>query len=174
MRALVVFESMFGNTETIAKAIAPSAIDADGVLLVVGGPTHAFGMTRPQTRQDAVKQHGAPVVSEGNGIREWLGGLRPNHPSAATAFDTRAKTRGPLPGSAARGAMRHLKRLGFTTAAPAQTFYVIGTPGPLLERFRVWREDHKHSRERPGVLQSRLLTKSVVGSWFRQPCGIHG
>lgn len=35
-------------------------------------------------------------------------------------------------------------------------------------------EDHKHSKERSGVQQSRLLPKSVVGSWFRQPCGIHG
>jgi hypothetical protein len=161
MRALVVYESMFGNTQTIAKAIAdglstrmpvdvwevstaPSEIDADGVLLVVGGPTHAFGMTRPQTRQDAAKQGGGHVVSPGIGIREWLGALRLTHPSTATAFDTRVKTRWPVPGSAARGAMKHLKRLGFATAAPAHTFYVTGTPGPLLEgerdRARLWGE----------------------------------
>jgi hypothetical protein len=159
MRARVVFESMFGNTETIAKAIgeglstgmsvevrevstAPSEIDADGLLLVVGGPTHAFGMSRPQTRQDAVKQRGGPVVSEGPGIREWLGGLRPTHATAAAAFDTRVKTRWGMSGSAARGAMKHLSRLGFATAAPAHSFYVTGTPGPLLEgesdRARQW------------------------------------
>jgi hypothetical protein len=161
MRALVVFESMFGNTEMIAKAIAdglstrmpvdvrevsaaPAEIEADGVLLVVGGPTHAFGMTRPQTRQDAAKQRGDDVVSEGIGIREWLGGLRPTHPSTATAFDTRVKTRWAVPGSAARGAMKRLKGLGFATAAPAHSFYVTGTPGPLLEgerdRARLWGE----------------------------------
>jgi hypothetical protein len=150
MRALVVFESMFGNTETIANAIAEglstqmpvdvrevsaaaSEIEAEGLLLVVGGPTHAFGMTRPQTRQDAAKQRGGPVVSEGIGIREWLAGLRSTHPTTAAAFDTRVKTRWPVPGSAARGAMKRLNRLGFTAAAPARSFYVTGTPGPLLE-----------------------------------------
>lgn len=161
MRALVVFESMFGNTEAVATAIAdglsaqlpvdlrevsdaPSELDADGLLLVVGGPTHAFGMTRPQTRQDAAKQRGGPVVSEGIGIREWLGELRPTRPAVAAAFDTRVKTRWPMPGSAARGAMKRLNRLGFTTAAPACSFYVTGTPGPLLEgerdRARQWGE----------------------------------
>ena len=60
MRALVVFESMFGDTETIARAVADGLsdairvdivdvataprVDADVDLLVVGGPTHAFGM----------------------------------------------------------------------------------------------------------------------------------
>ena len=164
MRALVVFESMFGNTEMIAQSIAdglstrmpvdvrevsaaPSEIDADELLLVVGGPTHAFGMTRPQTRQDAAKQSGGHLVSEGIGIREWLGGLRPNephHPTTATAFDTRVKTRWAVPGSAARAAVKRLSRLGFRVAAPAQSFYVTGTPGPLLEgerdRARQWGE----------------------------------
>jgi flavodoxin len=67
MRALVVYESMFGNTQAIANAIvqglsgrmrvealevgvAPATIDDDVALLVVGGPTHAFGLSRPQTR----------------------------------------------------------------------------------------------------------------------------
>lgn len=61
MRALVVYESMFGNTEEVARAIgegiaasmhadvvevgaAPDTVPADVILLVVGGPTHAFSM----------------------------------------------------------------------------------------------------------------------------------
>jgi hypothetical protein len=40
--------------------------------------------------------------------------------------------------------MKHLSRLGFATAAPAHSFYVTGTPGPLLEgesdRARQWGE----------------------------------
>ena len=63
VRALVVYESMFGNTERIARAIrdglrqsvpteivpayrAPTVVPADVRLLVVGGPTHAFSMSR--------------------------------------------------------------------------------------------------------------------------------
>src|SRR6266511_2002337 len=158
MRALVVYESMFGNIQVIADAIAdglsghmrvdavevgtaPTGIGDDVGLLVVGGPTHAFGMSRQGTRQDAAKQAKEGLVSTGIGIREWLAGLE-RHPGVA-AFDTRiGKPR--LPGSAARGAEKRLRRLGFRILAPAASFYVEGTLGPLLEgereRARRWGE----------------------------------
>jgi hypothetical protein len=160
-RALVVFESMFGNTETVAREIAagvastmdvdvvevgvaPARLTDDIALVVVGGPTHAFGMSRPSTRQDAAKRAGRAPVSSGIGVREWLGDL----PDAgggvgAAAFDTRAnKPR--LPGSAARRVHKQLRRLGFRMAARAASFYVTGTSGPLVdgerERARAWGE----------------------------------
>ena len=72
MRAIVVYESMFGHTRAVAEAIGtgleaagasevrvlnvgqadpPSLVGAD--LVVVGGPTHAWGMSRPSTRKNA-------------------------------------------------------------------------------------------------------------------------
>jgi hypothetical protein len=159
-RALVVFESMFGNTATIAQAVADglrSTMDVDVVevgaapesppedldLLVVGGPTHAFGLTRPSTRQDATRQAGHAVVSGGIGLREWLDVLRPPDGLAAVAFDTRVR-RPHLPGSAAHGADRRLRRLGVRTIMRPESFWVGGTPGPLLdgetERARTWGE----------------------------------
>jgi hypothetical protein len=67
MRALVVVESVFGNTRRIAEAIssclstqidvrmvdvAEAPTELAGIdLVVVGGPTHAFGMTRLSTRR---------------------------------------------------------------------------------------------------------------------------
>jgi len=92
MRALVVYESMFGNTEAIAGAIAvglpehvdvetvevgtaPSVIGDDLDLIVVGGPTHAFGMSRPGTRKSAATQTNRPLVSAGTGLREWFADL---------------------------------------------------------------------------------------------------
>src|SRR4051794_40753049 len=106
MRALVVFESMFGDTETIARAVADGLsggmrvdivdvaaaprVDADVDLLVVGGPTHAFGMSRPNTRNDAVRQ-GGRSAAESVGVREWLDGQRPTSTARAAAFDTRIK-----------------------------------------------------------------------------------
>jgi len=62
MRAVVVYESMFGNTRTVAEAIAEELRDAMDVevlradqatdlrmhsvdLFVVGAPTHAWGST---------------------------------------------------------------------------------------------------------------------------------
>lgn len=157
-RALVVFESMFGNTEQIARAIgdglaprmqtdvvevgeAPGRID--GVdLLIIGGPTHAFGMTRPGTRRSAAQQAAGALVSRGIGVREWLAALPTvSSPVAAASFDTRLR-RPRLPGSAARAARRRLRRLGFDVIDTPQTFWVVGTPGPLLdgeiERARRW------------------------------------
>jgi hypothetical protein len=106
MRALVVYESMFGNTQVIANAIAdglagrmrvdtvevgvaPASIGDDVGLLVVGGPTHAFGMSRQGTRQDAAKQGKEGLVSTGIGIREWLAGLQ-----GPLAWPRRRSTRG--------------------------------------------------------------------------------
>ena len=149
-RALVVFESMFGNTQTIAEAVAQglssriptdlsevggaSDVLADDVeLLVAGGPTHAFGMSRPRTREDATRQAGGHVVSERTGLREWLTSLeRRTGNVAAAAFDTRIdKPR--VPGSAARGAEKRLRKLGFRIAAPSESFYVTGVAGPLVD-----------------------------------------
>jgi Flavodoxin len=66
MKALVVYESMFGNTEQIARAVAEGLGESVGVqvvevadaaaepdpdvaLIVAGGPTHAFSMARSST-----------------------------------------------------------------------------------------------------------------------------
>jgi len=105
MRALVVYESMFGNTGEVAEAIAEglrthmstdvvevghagaAAVDVD--LLVVGAPTHALGLSRASTRAQAAAQAGGAVVSAGIGLREWLGGLAASRGIAAAAFDTR-------------------------------------------------------------------------------------
>lgn len=148
MRVLVVYESLWGNTEKVARAIGArlavnadvDVFDTDGAptsaegydLLVVGGPTHAFSMTRETTRADAVKSHSAPHQPN-RGIREWLNDLeRPSTEIPAAAFDTRVdKPR--LPGSAAKAAKHELRSLGFDTAAKQQTFRVHGYEGPLLD-----------------------------------------
>src|SRR3712207_3815583 len=107
MHALVVYESMFGNTRDVARAVAegvaplmdvallevddaPHRIGADVGLVVVGAPTHAFSLSRPGTRQDAGRQAGGPTVSSGIGVREWLDGLEPVPAGLrAATFDTR-------------------------------------------------------------------------------------
>ncbi|HEX6580775.1 MAG TPA: flavodoxin [Actinomycetota bacterium] len=160
-RALVVFESMFGNTQQIAEAVkeglssyvladilevgtAPDVLPNGVDLIIVGGPTHAFGMSRPRTREDASRQAGGHVVSERNGLREWLTTVeRTGRSLAAAAFDTRID-RPRVPGSAARGAEKRLRKLGFRIACPSESFYVTGTTGPLVEgeseRARRWGE----------------------------------
>ncbi|MEB7505485.1 hypothetical protein [Arthrobacter koreensis] len=148
MRALVVYESLWGNTAKVARAVAErlgggmevevsdagsAPATADGFdLLVVGGPTHAFSMSRPRTRADAVKSHGAPHEPD-VGIREWLDRLAPAAAQIpAAVFDTRVdKPR--LPGSAAKAARHELRSLGFDTGRKPRTFRVHGYEGPLLD-----------------------------------------
>lgn len=82
-------------------------------------------------------------ASAGIGMREWLQSL--DHAADATqaaAFDTHIDKR--VPGSAARAAEKRLRKLGFHIIESAESFYVSGTPGPLvegeLERARRWGE----------------------------------
>jgi len=121
MRALVVYESFWGNTEQVAQSIAkglsahgdvelfevsqaPGEITEPLDLIVLGGPTHAFSMTRASTREDAFKQ-GASQGSKDVGVREWLQHLhRGRHAETVATFDTKAEKVRHLPGSAARGA----------------------------------------------------------------------
>ncbi|QQQ74196.1 flavodoxin family protein [Saccharothrix sp. 6-C] len=149
-RALVVFESMFGNTRAVAEAVgaalaegrhvdvvevaaAPDVLPDDVDLLVVGAPTHAFSLSRASTRKSAADQATGELVSRGRGVREWLDALAPgDHTVRAIAFDTKVKV-GWLPGSAAKAITRRLRRLRFTVAGAPVSFYVAGTPGPLLE-----------------------------------------
>src|SRR5262245_63447416 len=94
MRTLVIYESMFGNTQRVAEAIAeglrdrgpvelrevaaaPREIDTDVDLVVIGGPTHVHGLSRPRTRSDAAHQATGTLVSTGPGVREWLASLGP-------------------------------------------------------------------------------------------------
>jgi hypothetical protein len=148
MKSVVVYESMFGNTERVARAIAeglarcgevelveageqPSGGAAD--LLVVGGPTHAFGMSRESTRADAQRQAGEGlVVSRRGGVREWATGVKGIQACPLATFDTKVRKARRLPGCA-RGLARTLRRRGYTLVVPAESFLVDDTRGPLLD-----------------------------------------
>jgi hypothetical protein len=147
MTALIVVESMFGNTKRVADLIAtalskrihvevvdvdeaPMALPDEVTLLAVGGPTHAFGMSRDSTREAAADK-GATGGSAA-GIRDWLesvSGIAPRLP--AIAFDTRVHKKF-VPGSAGRAASRRLERLGCTVIEAPISFYVADIAGPLV------------------------------------------
>lgn len=149
MRALVVYESMFGNTHRIAAAIAdgmsdgadvaltdvaqaPPAIPVDVDLVVVGGPTHVFSMSRDATRREAARRGGG-VTDADKGIREWLEALAAtDRPIPFAAFDTRVDDMALLPGAASHAATRIARKLGFKTEEP-MSFLVKGYEGPLVD-----------------------------------------
>jgi len=136
---------MFGNTRRIAEAIAAGlgeradvtllgvdeapAIVPDGVdLVVVGGPTHTFSMSRYQTRADAAGR-GAIGHSEA-GIRDWIANLGQGSsvPDFVT-FDTHAKQRW-VPGAASAAAAKALRARG-RHVLESESFFVEDVHGPL-------------------------------------------
>ncbi len=171
MRVVIVYESLFGNTHEVAEAIQDgirsamphaqvsclraaeanrdAALGAD--LLVVGGPTHAHGMTSSVTRRMGVKaEERAPARVPGHpagpgalmpGVREWFHGLpRAAAGSLGAAFDTRGEVR--LAGGASKGIARRLRHRGYQLVSPPAGFIVEDVEGPLrpgeLERARSW------------------------------------
>lgn len=145
MKVLVIYESIFGNTQKVAEAIASgiaaiAEVDTievaeapaevtDYALVVVGGPTHAWSMSRPITRQSgreqAEEQHIDPA-SDTIGIREWLDAVAQSRGTPAAAFDTGVgKIAGFVPaGSAARKAADRLVDKGFRLVAEPEQFLV--------------------------------------------------
>lgn len=163
MTTLVVHESMFGNTRAVAEAIAaalpgpvlavdvvdaPNPLPGHVDLLVVGGPTHAFSMSRSSTRLDAVAQ-GASADDATRGIREWLGSLPPTPHISVATFDTRVAKVRHLPGSAARSARRLVAKRRIGQVIGGESFWVDGVDGPLLdgevERASEWAHSLVHA-----------------------------
>jgi hypothetical protein len=149
-RALVVHESLFGNTARLAGAVAdglrsdgyavevhpveeaPAVESVDVDLLVVGAPTHAFSLSRPSTRVEAVRQGGDDAASAA-GVREWLeAGRSRARPVPTACFDTRVDRVRHLPGSAARKAARLAREAGLEPLGRTESFYVDDVSGPLL------------------------------------------
>jgi hypothetical protein len=147
MRAVIVYESMFGNTHAVAEAIGEGLevdyeVDVAPVakatrellegasLLVVGGPTHAHGMSRSRTRRWAVAMARKPGSAftlesgaEGPGLDQWFASLGHLHTRAA-AFDTRLDGLALCTGRASKVIYRRLRRHGLEMAARPESFIV--------------------------------------------------
>jgi hypothetical protein len=157
MRALVVYESWFGNTRQVAERIA-SALAAEAEvevvsvddptpsfqhveLLVLGAPTHVHGLSGDRSRRGAIEQRGEEGES-GIGARGWIDGLPLAGATPVAVFDTRARKPAWLVGSAAHGMAVRLRKRGYRLAVEPESFFVRGTPGPLeegeLERAGEW------------------------------------
>jgi hypothetical protein len=152
MKALVVYESMYGNTAAVGEAIAAS-LQAGGLdaevgpvttidptraaevdLLVVGGPTHIHGLSSAKSRQTAASDEknafAEPTLAPG--LRTWLKELAPGVGRHAVAFDTRLDKPVVFTGSAAKGIARRLKGCGFSLVAEPQSF-LVSTENSLLD-----------------------------------------
>lgn len=147
MRAVVVYESMFGNTHVIADHVAEGLrkeleVTAVGVaemsaemmagvdLLVVGGPTHVHGMSSKRSRDAAVEQAGRDdevtldPEAPGPGLKDWIGGLDGGGTGLAAAFDTRIDASAVLTGRASKGIDRRLEDHGYELVVKPESFLV--------------------------------------------------
>jgi len=166
MQAVVVYESMFGNTHAIADAVAAGLAETFDVevvpvtradlaqigeadLVVVGGPTHVHGMSRASTRASAAKQaeaDGSGLTLEpdavNEGVREWLTSLNSGRGHGmAAAFDTRLRGPVAFTGHASKSIGRALRRTGYELIAEPESFLITGKNklcAGELERARVW------------------------------------
>lgn len=143
MRAVVVYESMYGNTHLVADAIgaglrpacdvsvvpvaeAGPAVLAGADLVVVGDPTHVHGMGRASTREAAAKPASGLTVEPdalGLGLREWFDSLG-HYPAKAAAFDTRMDGPAAFTGRASKRVARLLRAYGFDMAMEPESFPV--------------------------------------------------
>lgn len=166
MTVLVVYESMYGNTHRIAGAIARGLTEAGapaevrstaeaqqrppaaGDVLVVGAPTHGHGLSRENSREQAVRdasRHHLDVDGSagGPGVREWLAGLAAAGGRAA-AFDTRVKGPAVLTGRASQKIARALEEHRYELFARPESF-LVSMDNELLpgeeERAAAWGRD---------------------------------
>jgi hypothetical protein len=166
MRTLVLFESMYGHTRRIAEAIGDGLRPAGEArvvpigevsdelvawaeLVVVGGPTHARGMSSEASRANAVETAAKPdgwsemalePDATGPGIREWLEGAVGDGKPAAT-FDTRIKAPAFLTGRASGEIAKGLRGRGFTVVADPESFLLDSHSRLVageIERARAW------------------------------------
>jgi flavodoxin len=140
MNALVIYDSKFSNTRQIAEAIGASLselydvsvkpvtdqpeVTPDVALLVVGGPTHAHGISQP--------------------MRAFLDALPPEaiRDIPAASFDTRFHKPKWLVGAASEGIAKRLRKQGARIVAEPESFWVDSGEGPLsageVERAEAW------------------------------------
>ena len=130
-RAMVIYDTKFGNTEKIARALAlgiekqrvkvdcvkADEVDVDKLVeynfLAIGGPTHTFGVSKPMK---AFLEKLKSVDIKGK---------------KAFAFDTKLKSW--WAGSAGKRIEKTLKRLGMSIVKPHSSAIIKGSEGPLEE-----------------------------------------
>lgn len=159
MNAIVVYESLWGNTAAIARAIADGIGDgavalstgqasaekvAETTLLVAGSPLLGFALPTDGMRESIRKNpaHAAhPPDLTNPSMRSFLETLSGCAGSCA-AFETRIWW---SPGSSAKAILRELEARGLRPLAKPQKFIVTGQYGPLrdgeLERAKRWGRD---------------------------------
>lgn len=157
MKAVVVYESLWGNTAAIAHAIAEgfgedaqalttdqatTEIVAAADVVVAGAPVIGFNLASEKVRAGIGRSESgseAPPDTFHPALRSWLEGLPDSCTGVGAAFETRIWW---SPRGATGAIEKGLRRAGFKVVAKPSRFVVDGKYGPLrtgeLERAREW------------------------------------
>ena len=167
MNALIVYESMFGNTRRLAEAIA-GALESAGVdaavmhaadapsdlsgyqLVIVGAPTHAHGLPRPTSRTEALAwadDHTKNLTLEPTagtaGVREWLDRLLLVGNPRFAVFSTRASIPRIFAGDAGNAIAKGLHRR--LAEVDSRADFLVDLENRLVDgeevRARAWAND---------------------------------
>jgi hypothetical protein len=156
MKALVVYESLWGNTAAIARAVAegigPEARAlstalataselADADLIVAGAPVMGFRLPTDSMRETLGRtpdRSPSPPDLSHPSMRSWLDAL-PVRRGRSAAFETRFWW---SPGGSTSAIISGLERAGYRQLLKPQRFIVLATHGPLrageTQKARQW------------------------------------
>lgn len=146
MKSLVIYDSNFGNTRTIAQVIAKELNEKTKVVSV--------NHFQPQDLNEVkLLIVGSPIIAWKPSERMcmFLATLKPNQLNGvfAVAYDTRVKLF--IHGDAAKKIENALRNAGAKIVIDAQMFYVKGKEGPLfegeIEKAIKWCDDIKKNLE---------------------------
>jgi flavodoxin len=140
VRSLVIYESAYGNTEKIARAIV-EALGEHGEARV--RPVSAIADLGAEERPDVLA---VGALTQRHGLPETVKELLERTPEGALAgaralaFDTRYERARWITGSAAKEIHKRLRRLGCKMLAEPESLFVEGSEGPLEpgEEDRAW------------------------------------
>jgi hypothetical protein len=155
MKAVVVYESHWGNTAAVARAVAEGigagarALNTDEAtaaalagadLIIAGGPVIAFSLGREGALKLIASDVKAPIAPDVSHplLRSWLDALPAGH-GWGVAFETRIWW---SPRGATGTIESKLRQAGYQRLAKGERFLVAGGYGPLrdgeLDRARQW------------------------------------
>jgi len=156
VKAVVVYESLWGNTAAIARAVAEGigegtpALHTDEVgasaladvdLIVAGAPVLGFSLPTEKMRDGIRANPGrapSPPDLSHPSMRSWLDAL-PKGNGRGAAFETRLRI---TAGGATSAIIERLESAGYGRLGEERRFVVKGRYGPLrdgeLEKAREW------------------------------------
>jgi flavorubredoxin len=129
-KAIIVYDTVYGNTEKVARALA-QGLESSGTakatlsrasetdvtnlseydIVIVGAPTHALNASKP--------------------IREFLGGIGGSVLKGKKAFAFGTKVKNRMAGNAAKHIEKELSKLGAVIVRESVCAIVKGREGPL-------------------------------------------